>query len=512
MPGHQRRQPPRLGGDRRQRPAVGIRRRPLQRLEPPPEIRVAPPERVARLGERRQPRRQHPRPLRRRDDEHVREPRVHRQRRQHPPVVGQPPRPVERPEFAEQGPRLGEGRRRRRRQEGEPARVRRPPQREVEREPGQVRARDLRRRETRQPALLAPGPQPVAPPRRHPPRPPAALLRLGPGHALGDEPRHPRARIEPRPPRPAAVHHHPHVGDGQRGLRDRRRQHQPPPRRERRQRPPLLREGQPAMQRLHHHLRRQPRRQPRRHPPDLALPRQEDEHAALGLRDRGEHQVRHRLLEARAMPGAARPRPVEPARLHRKHPPFRGDDRRPAHQRRHRLGLERRRHDQQPQVRPQSPPHLEGQRQPEVCLQRPLVELVEDHAADAGQIRRRLKHPRQHPLGDDLDRAPRDRLSADAVADPPPDRLAEFLRQPLGGGPRRHPPRLQHQDPPAAGSRRARRQQGQRDPGGLARARRRLQHRPTRLVQGPDQSRQHRIDRQPGQGPAPQRRVRTAVP
>jgi len=64
-------------------------------------------------------------------------------------------------------------------------------------------------------ALLAPGPQSVADPFGHPPGPAPALFGLGLGHPFRHQPRHTGVRVEPRPPRPARIHHHPDVGQGQ---------------------------------------------------------------------------------------------------------------------------------------------------------------------------------------------------------------------------------------------------------------------------------------------------------
>ena len=89
---------------------------------------------------------------------------------------------------------------------------------------------------------------------------------------------------------------------------------------------------------------------------------------------------------------------------------------------------------------------LEREREAEVGLQRALVELVEDHAADAGEVGVGLEHPGQDALGHHLDAAARHRLAADAVADAAPDRLAEAFGQPLGGGAGGDAARLEHQD------------------------------------------------------------------
>ena len=86
---------------------------------------------------------------------------------------------------------------------------------------------------------------------------------------------------------------------------------------------------------------------------------------------------------------AAGPGAVEPAGLDRPGAALGGDDRRAAHQRGDRGGVEGRRHDEEAQVGAQRAADLERQRQAEVGLQRALVELVEDHAADAGELGRR---------------------------------------------------------------------------------------------------------------------------
>ena len=79
------------------------------------------------------------------------------------------------------------------------------------------------------------------------------------------------------------------------------------------------------------------------------------------------------------------------------------------------------RHDQDPQVRSQRPADVERQRQPEIRVDGPLVELVEHHAGHALEGRVGLEAPQQQPLGDDLDadvglrrdarRAPRSRTA-----------------------------------------------------------------------------------------------------
>ncbi len=78
----------------------------------------------------------------------------------------------------------------------------------------------------------------------------------------------------------------------------------------------------------------------------LAGARKEDEDAAVARADRLADEVRDSVLEA----AAARRRPIEPDGVHRVRSPLRRDDRRAIEQFRHRLGIERRRHHEDPQV------------------------------------------------------------------------------------------------------------------------------------------------------------------
>ena len=82
------------------------------------------------------------------------------------------------------------------------------------------------------------------------------------------------------------------------------------------------------------------------------------------------------------------------------------------------------RHRQQPQVGTDRACHVERQRQAEVGGQVALVDLVEDHEADAGQLRVVLQAAGQHALGDHLDprRRPDVALVAGLVADGVADR------------------------------------------------------------------------------------------
>ena len=246
------------------------------------------------------------------------------------------------------------------------------------------------------------------------------------------------------------------------------------------------------MERLQHHVRRQAGREAGGGAGDLGLSREEHQHPALRLRQGGEREVGRGVLEAGALPASGGGGPVEPAGLDRMGAALGGQDRRVVHQGGDGGGVEGGRHHHEAQVRTQRGAHLQREREPEVGLQPALVELVEDDAADAGQVGIGLQHPGEDAFGDDLDAAAGDALAADAVADAAPRALAEVLGQPLGGGAGGDPARLQHQDAALdAGF-----EQVERHAGGLAGAGRGLEHRAPRLAQGAPERGQDRLDRQ----------------
>jgi hypothetical protein len=131
---------------------------------------------------------------------------------------------VERAEPAKKRARLRQRRRRRRIEEGE-VRRRGAPAREVEGERREIGGEDLRFAETRQQAVLALAPQPVADAGPEPPGAAAPLV----GGGLRDldrlEPRHPAARLEARHAHEPAIDDHADALDGEAGLGDRGRQH-----------------------------------------------------------------------------------------------------------------------------------------------------------------------------------------------------------------------------------------------------------------------------------------------
>ncbi len=131
----------------------------------------------------------------------------------------------------------------------------------------------------------------------------------------------------------------------------------------------------------------------------------------------------------------------------------------------------------------------------EVGVQAPLVKLVEDDEPDAIEPRICREQPGQHPFGDDLDAGGGSyaRVATDPVADGSADRLIKLASHPPRRGASGEPPRLEHHDAPAAQPRLV--EQRERHPGGLTRARRRLQHSRPAVAEGIAQCRQRRIDR-----------------
>jgi hypothetical protein len=343
------------------------------------------------------------------------------------------------------------------------------PGRQFQRQRGEVRLENLGRREGGQGTLLAPGPHPVADPRPQPAGAAPALVGLGPADRYRHQPRHAGAGVEAAAPRPAAVDHDADALDGQRGLGDGGGQHHPAAAaRLALKRRALAGEGQGAVEWAYRDLRVAARQQSP-HAADLAGARQEHQRVALCLVQCLAHQRRGCCLEPGSRPS---PRPLQPAGFDREHPALALDHRGIAHEPRHRTGLQRRRHRQQTKVGAQRRLRLQRQRQPQVGMDRALVELVEQHRRDPRQRGVRLQHPGEDPLGHDLDAGgtPDPALAPDAVADSRTHLFAQHGRHPLGGGPRGDPARLQHQYAPC---RPVRLHQCQRHPRGLARPGRR---------------------------------------
>lgn len=106
-------------------------------------------------------------------------------------------------------------------------------------------------------------------------------------------------------------------------------------------------------------------------------------------------------------------------------------------------------HDHKTQIRPQQGAAFETERKPEIRLQGALVKFVEQNAGHAGQGRVLLQQARENAFRDDL----KARRGADgaflthAVPHKTADILAEQARGVAGKGARRHPARLQQENP-----------------------------------------------------------------
>ena len=243
---------------------------------------------------------------------------------------------------------------------------------------------------------------------------------------------------------------------------------------ERRQRRALRGERQAAVQRLHHDVRAAAAARARAAVRAIsAWPGRKTSTPPSVVGQRLEDQRRRRRLQ-RGSPGR-RPRPIEPAGLDRKGAALGGEDRRPAHQRRDRRGVERRRHHQEPQVRAAARRATSSaSARPRSACSAALVELVEDQAADARQVRARTAasgsaRPRSPPRS----ALPGTRLAADAVADPAArrgsPRLSASRSAAARAATRRGSSIRMRPGRPVV-------EQVQRHPGGLAGAGRRLQH------------------------------------
>ena len=186
--------------------------------------------------------------------------------------------------------------------------------------------------------------------------------------------------------------------DGDRRLGDRRRQHHlaPPGRRGPDRR--ILRPAfHVAEERDDVGIGGDPAGQTLRRALDLALAGQEGQHAALLAGERATDCLRDRVLD-RCFGQAFLVADVDWKAAARTL-----DHRRIAEQAGDTRAVERGRHDQEPQVRPERALDVEGQREAEVAVQRTLVELVEQYGCDSRQFRIVEDHARQDAFGDDQD-------------------------------------------------------------------------------------------------------------
>ena len=226
---------------------------------------------------------------------------------------------------------------------------------------------------------------------------------------------------------------------------------------------------------------------------DLALARQEGEDRAGIGPERPQDRLRHGVLDA-AVGGAG-----VMAGLDREGPSLRFDHRRIAEQTCDAGAVEGRRHDEDAKVRPQRALCVEGERESEIGVEGALVELVEQHGADAGEFGIVEDHPGEHALGHDLDAGSGGDLGAEAHAQA--DRLPDGLTQALGhalGGPAGGEAAGLQDDDPGVRCQPWRVEECERNAGGLTRTRRRDEYGARRRREGRAQLRQDLVDGEAG--------------
>jgi hypothetical protein len=224
-------------------------------------------------------------------------------------------------------------------------------------------------------------------------------------------------------------------------------------------------------------------------PLDLGDARQKGEHAALGLAQRRADRGRHRFLDP-GIGGAA-----QMAQLQRPAAPFALHHGRIAHQAREARPVERRRHRDQPQVRPQRRLGVERQCQPEIAVEAAFVHFVEQHGGDARQLGIGLdaidENPFRHHRHARCRRTPA--VHPGGIAEGLADALPRQRRHPLARRACGQPARGEQQHlaaaPVLAQQRRGHRRR-------LARARRGDQHGVAARAQRGEQGGQDGLDRQ----------------
>ena len=174
---------------------------------------------------------------------------------------------------------------------------------------------------------------------------------------------------------------------------------------------------------------------------------------------------------------------------------FAADHRRAAHQVGEALAVEGGGHSEEAEVRPERGLCIEGEGEAEVAVEAALVDLVEQDGGHAGELGVGLDAVPEDAFGEHGDPgaggAPG--VEAGGVADRAADGLAGELRHPLRGGPGGEAPGGEEQDlalAPRFG------EEGGRDGGGLAGARRGDEHGVWRLAQCGEQVREDRVDRE----------------
>ncbi len=229
-------------------------------------------------------------------------------------------------------------------------------------------------------------------------------------------------------------------------------------------------------------------RQPFGGPLDLGDAGEEGEHPARFLAQRGADCRRHRILDP--VFGI----PPDMAQLQRMAAAFALDHRGAPHQRREACPVERGGHRHQPQIGPQRRLRVERERETEIAVEAALMDFVEQHCGDAGQLGIGLDAIDENAFGENghARRGAAPAVHPGGIAEGPADRLARQARHPLGGGARGEAARREQQNFAAAP---VLAEQRRRHCGGLARAGRRHQHGINIFPQRSAHLAKHRMDR-----------------
>ncbi len=251
----------------------------------------------------------------------------------------------------------------------------------------------------------------------------------------------PLAGIEARAAPEAAIHHHAHAVDGERGFRDRSREDDlAPALRIAADRLVLLGQGQVAIERQDDGAILA--RQPFLGAADLRGAGQEGEDVAALFADRAADGGGHAILQ----PGVGIV--AQMAGLDRKGAPFAAQALGARNALRHAFAVQGRRHDHEAQIVAQAGLRLQREGQRHVAFDGALMELVEQDRGDSRQRRIALQLAQEEAgrHGFDARLRPHLAVEAHAIADGLAHLLAQHRRHARRRPARRQPPRLQHDD------------------------------------------------------------------
>ncbi len=198
----------------------------------------------------------------------------------------------------------------------------------------------------------------------------------------------------------AHIHHDADVLDRQGGFGDGGRQHHFASLGDGGDGGALLGEGERAKQRADLAMAGQTGLQRAGGTADFALAGQEHQKAPAGLAGltfRADDQI-HQRVQFACLGGQGA---VEPAGFDRVAAAIGGHNGR-IHQGRHRACIQRGGHRQQQEVVAQGTCNLKAEGEPQIAIEGAFVKFVEDHRANARQIRIRLQHPGQDAFGHNL--------------------------------------------------------------------------------------------------------------